>query len=302
MSHGPSTLGTIMTESRSPMPPTSVVMSSSAHGESRLLTRVQSGVSPKSTSRPICTRPSRAAIFLSAGIASSRLPRRMSAVRASSGSFANIFGLLGSKKWIIRDGRTGISVTGAGAPIASGLKKSRGLRITPSYNVRSSAQIRSREARASHVRRVETGAVLRHPRHHGVLVAQRVLQVCDGFALVARDRTAAERHRRRAGALVGNEPIEHEGVALDLRRRGHLDAALDELPIEIVERLLHAAKDRRRTRERARCATRHLIHRVRLEVLRETRPVVVDERFFEILRVGDETLQNRHREALLGIG
>jgi hypothetical protein len=53
----------------------------------------------------------------------------MSVWRAISGTFATIFGLLGSKKWMTRDGLTGISVTGAGAPSASGLPKSRGLRI-----------------------------------------------------------------------------------------------------------------------------------------------------------------------------
>src|SRR5579885_58636 len=129
MSHGPSTFGTMITSSRSPMAPTSVVRSSRHQGLSRLLIRVHSGVSPRSTSRAIRTRPSRAASFLSAGIASSRLPSRMSASRASSGSFAAILGLLGSKKWITREGLTGISRSGAGAPRASGLKKSRGLRM-----------------------------------------------------------------------------------------------------------------------------------------------------------------------------
>ena len=53
----------------------------------------------------------------------------MSVVRASCGSFETIFSLAGSKKWIIRAGVSGISAGGAGAPIASGLAKSRGLRI-----------------------------------------------------------------------------------------------------------------------------------------------------------------------------
>jgi hypothetical protein len=35
----------------------------------------------------------------------------------------------GSKKWIIRIGDTGISRSGSGAPIASGAKWARGLRI-----------------------------------------------------------------------------------------------------------------------------------------------------------------------------
>src|SRR5256885_575734 len=55
-------------------------------------------------------------------------PSTMSALAAVSGSFPTIFSLLGSKKWIIRDGLTGISVTGSGAPTASGFAKSRGLR------------------------------------------------------------------------------------------------------------------------------------------------------------------------------
>ena len=46
------------------------------------------------------------------------------------GTFAAIFGLLGSKKWIIRLGRAGTSRTGAGAPTASGAKKSLALRMT----------------------------------------------------------------------------------------------------------------------------------------------------------------------------
>ena len=55
----------------------------------------------------------------------------MSACLAMSGTFAAIFSFEASKKWIIREGLNGISVTGSGAPIASGLKKSRGLRIGP---------------------------------------------------------------------------------------------------------------------------------------------------------------------------
>ena len=45
-----------------------------------------------------------------------------------SGIFAAIFSLLGSKKWIARLGRAGISVSGVGAPTASGRKKSLALR------------------------------------------------------------------------------------------------------------------------------------------------------------------------------
>jgi hypothetical protein len=46
-----------------------------------------------------------------------------------SGTFAAIFSFEASKKWIIRDGGNGISVTGSGAPSASGSKKSLGFRI-----------------------------------------------------------------------------------------------------------------------------------------------------------------------------
>jgi hypothetical protein len=55
----------------------------------------------------------------------------MSACLAMSGTFAAIFSLLASKKWIIREGLNGIAWTGSGAPMARGLRKSRGLRIPP---------------------------------------------------------------------------------------------------------------------------------------------------------------------------
>src|SRR4051812_21719656 len=129
MSHGPSTFGTMITSSRSPISPTSRSRSSSTHGESSAFTRAHSAASPRSTSRPMRTSPSRAASLRSTGTASSRLPSRMSACRATSGSFAAIFSLLGSKKWIIRDGVTGNSSNGSGAPAASGLPKARGLRM-----------------------------------------------------------------------------------------------------------------------------------------------------------------------------
>ena len=83
--------------------------------------------------RPIRTRPSRAASLRSTGTASSRLPSRTSARWATSGSLVAIFSLLGSKKWIIRDGGNGISRSGSGAPTASGWKKSRGLRMRERY-------------------------------------------------------------------------------------------------------------------------------------------------------------------------
>src|SRR4051794_3496942 len=129
MSQAPSTFGTMITLSLSPISPTSWVRSSSTHGDSSEFTRVHSCVSPSSISLPTLIRPARADSLRSTGTASSRLPSRMSTVGAMSGTFATIFSLEKSRKWIIREGRTGISRTGSGASMASGLKKSRGLRI-----------------------------------------------------------------------------------------------------------------------------------------------------------------------------
>ena len=53
----------------------------------------------------------------------------MSVFVAMSAALATIFSLEKSRKWIIREGRNGISASGAGAPMASGLRKSRGLRM-----------------------------------------------------------------------------------------------------------------------------------------------------------------------------
>ena len=108
------------------MAPTSSTMSSSPHGLSRLLTRVQYCVSPKSFSFAVSITPRRAFTFSSCGIASSRLPSRMSTCGMMSGIRARWRSLWGEKKWIIREGRTGISRSGSGAPCASGRKKSRG--------------------------------------------------------------------------------------------------------------------------------------------------------------------------------
>ena len=47
---------------------------------------------------------------------------------AMSGTLATIFSLEKSRKWIIREGLKGISRAGSGAPMASGLRKSRGFR------------------------------------------------------------------------------------------------------------------------------------------------------------------------------
>src|SRR5437588_4093439 len=70
--------------------------------------------------------PARAASLASAGMASSRLPRTMSTCATSSGTLARTFSMCGGTKWIIRSSRSGKSRSGAGAPIASGLKKLRG--------------------------------------------------------------------------------------------------------------------------------------------------------------------------------
>ena len=67
----------------------------------------------------------------------------MSTVGAMSGTLATIFSLEKSRKWIIRPGRTGISGTGSGAPMASGWKKSRGLRMLRTILTRESISLRS---------------------------------------------------------------------------------------------------------------------------------------------------------------
>src|SRR5680860_350824 len=139
MSHAPSTLGTMTTSSLSPTSVIRVVRSSSTQGLSRELIRVQRAVSPKSVARATLTRPSRAATFLSTGTASSRLPRRMSACLAMSGTLAAIFSLEASKKWIILEGPKGISVTGSGAPIARGRKNSLGFLMAGNVSVRPGA-------------------------------------------------------------------------------------------------------------------------------------------------------------------
>src|SRR5688572_18181326 len=141
MSSGPSTLGIMITSTRSPISVTAVVRSSSAHGESRALTRVHSCVSPYDHAAPISTSPDRAASLSLAGMPSSRLARSTSTVGAIAGTLATILGFDGGRKWIIRDGRTGISRTGSGAPTASGRKKSLGGRIgAPAYGGPSGAR------------------------------------------------------------------------------------------------------------------------------------------------------------------
>ena len=61
MSHGPSTLGSMMTSSLLPTAPTISEMSSSAQGELSALMRVHKPVEPKSTAFAIAMKPARAA-------------------------------------------------------------------------------------------------------------------------------------------------------------------------------------------------------------------------------------------------
>ena len=120
MSQAPSTFGTITTSSLSPISVTRVVRSSSTQGLSSELIRVHSAVWPKSDSLAALIRPWRAASLRSTGIASSRLPSRMSVFSAMAPALATIFSFEKSRKWIIREGVTGISRSGSGAPIACG--------------------------------------------------------------------------------------------------------------------------------------------------------------------------------------
>ena len=114
----------MITSSLSPTSVTAVVMSSRPHGESIEFTRVQSWVSGALKFLPTSTRPARAASLSAAGTPSSRLASSTSTLVAMSGTLATIFGFDAGKKWIIRDGRTGISRGGSGAPTANGRKKS----------------------------------------------------------------------------------------------------------------------------------------------------------------------------------
>src|SRR4051812_39895947 len=66
-------------------------------------------------------------------MASSRLASRTSTVGAMSGTLPTILGLCGGRKWMTREGRNGMSRNGAGAPIASGRKKSFGGRTPEGY-------------------------------------------------------------------------------------------------------------------------------------------------------------------------
>src|SRR5260370_2333497 len=71
-------------------------------------------------------KPARAACLASAGIASSRLPSTTSTSAISSGTLARSFSMCGGTKWIMRSSLPGTARSGAGAPVASGLKKLRG--------------------------------------------------------------------------------------------------------------------------------------------------------------------------------
>src|SRR5215218_3923138 len=177
MSQAPSTFGTMTTSMRSPISATILVRSSSTHGLSRAFTRVQRAASPRFISRPTLIRPSRAASLRSSGTASSRLPSRMSTVGAMSGTLATIFSFEKSRKWIIREGLNGISRSGSGASMASGLKKSRGLRMAGDLTIRRlmstetttgfTTDQREREASGAHsygryLEEFEVGAVYKH--------------------------------------------------------------------------------------------------------------------------------------------
>ena len=121
-----------MTSSASPASVTAAVRSSSPHGESSELTRVQNWVPPKSAVLADLDQPGPGGLLVGGGHAVlevGRAARRPCG--AMSGTLATILGLEAGKKWIIRDGRTGISRSGSGAPTASGRKKSLGLRIAP---------------------------------------------------------------------------------------------------------------------------------------------------------------------------
>ena len=99
---------------------------------------------------PISISPARAASLSLAGTPSSRLASSTSTVGAIAGTLATIFGFDGGRKWIIRDGRTGISRSGSGAPAASGRKKSLGGRIgAPAYGEAQPAHRQSGQSRTA---------------------------------------------------------------------------------------------------------------------------------------------------------
>ncbi|MNL50299.1 hypothetical protein D3C87_1733030 [compost metagenome] len=108
---------------------TSVATSSRCQGEFRQLIRTHRPTprALKSVSRAIATAPARATPLASAGMASSRLARITSTLKAISGTLARTLSRCGGTKWIIRSTRAGGSRQGVGAPIARGLKNPRGV-------------------------------------------------------------------------------------------------------------------------------------------------------------------------------
>src|SRR6478735_8701427 len=227
MSHGPSTFGTMTTSSRSPISATSWVMSSSIHGDSSALTRVHSAVEPRSISRPTRIRPSRAASLRSIGTASSRLPSRMSVLVAMSAALATIFSLEKSRKWIIREGRSGISASGAGAPMASGLKKSRGLRMAGTILTRQS--IRAGDI-PSDMRRVMLAALVVSLAAPAAAQAHqiRVAAPAQFDVSIAQVRYAVPHGPRPALrlALAGPTGLDYVAVALPRHQPRHAVVAL----------------------------------------------------------------------------
>src|SRR3954452_9707834 len=255
MSQAPSTFGTITTSSLSPISVTSVVRSSRTQGESSALIRVQRAVSPRSISFATLTRPARAASLLSTGMASSRLPSRMSALAAVAGSLATIFSFDASKKWIIRDGFTGISRTGSGAPTASGFRKSRGLRNRCSYgSLRGAVQAAATPPGAA--KSIGPGPALTRESTLGRVPAQREPLGRREVRLGGRTRAGrggrAARGRRRsalAGRVVGADSRGREHLVVD---RHVVDHAVEHLagaavPGADVER---RGRDGRRAGER----------------------------------------------------
>ena len=129
ISHGPSTFGSMMTSSWWPAFRTSSDTSSWNQGEFSGFTRLQKPVPLPCQSYmfAISIAPARAASLASAGMASSRLARMTSTPGAMDGTFARTLSRCGGTKWIIRSSFTGRSRIGSGAPMASGLKKLRGV-------------------------------------------------------------------------------------------------------------------------------------------------------------------------------
>src|SRR3954469_9394748 len=227
MSQGPSTFGTIITSSLWPISVTIWVMSSSTQGDASSLTRVHSWVSPRSISLPTLISPARAASLRSTGTASSRLPRRMSTLGARSGALATIFSFEKSRKWIIRDGLNGTSRTGSGAATASGLKKSRRLRMGPETLMiaargRRAPPLLPRGQRAlaglalGHARRARRAARSARPAR----LPRRDLRLRGRLAAVRQDGGGDLRRRLRVG-LRARGPDPPRAAASRQRLRGH---------------------------------------------------------------------------------